>query len=278
LGKIKLLKNKIVSFIAPELIQLYKRKTKSNIKTKYHLLDKFPRYSRTKVDLFDKEIIIPDSASFLFMYKEIFDENIYQFKTSNPAPYIIDGGANIGLSSIYLKLLYPKSKIIAFEPDYNIYTILKKNIDAFNFKGIDLINKGLWNKEATLSFKAEGADAGLLTEVDATESVSVLSLKPYLNKKVDFLKLDIEGAETVVLKDIEENLSLVERIFVEYHSFVGKTQSINEIIDILIKAKFRIYMSIPGNNSLKSPLMGLGSYNNMDFQLNIFGYKEDLEI
>jgi hypothetical protein len=33
-------------------------------------------------------------------------------------------------------------------------------------------------------------------------------------------------------------------------------------------------MSIPGNNALNSPLMGLGNYNNMDFQLNIFGYKE----
>lgn len=244
----------------------------------FYFLKNIPRYTKTKATLKGHEIDIPDSASFLFMYKEIFEDHIYKFETSNPVPYIIDGGANIGLSSIYFKLLYPKAKIIGFEPDATIYNYLKKNIEAFNFKGIELINKGLWNKNTILSFKTEGADAGLLTEEGATETVQVISLKPYLNKKVDFLKLDIEGAETVVLKDIEENLSLVDRIFVEYHSFIGKPQTINEIIDILIKAKFRIYMSIPGNNSLKSPLMGLESYYNMDFQLNIFGYKEDLEI
>ena len=104
--------------------------------------------------------------------------------------------------------------------------------------------------------------------------VLVESLKPYLQKHVDFLKLDIEGAETVVLKDIVEELKNVERIFVEYHSFVGQEQRLNEVIDILSSAKFRLYMSIPGDNSIKSPFMGLKTYNNMDFQLNIFGFKD----
>lgn len=273
-------KRKLVRLLAPEIIQLVKRKFKVFQNEKEQSLLNFPRYTKTTTLLENHEIIIPDSASFLFMHKEIFKEYIYNFKTLNPIPYIIDGGANIGLATIYLKLLYPSAKIIAFEPDSNIFDTLTNNINSFEFKNVELVQKGLWNENKTLSFKSEGADGGLIADIDktvsATETIEVVSLKPYLQNQVDFLKLDIEGAETIVLKDIQDDLDRVDRIFVEYHSFVGQPQTLNEIIDILTKANFRLYMSIPGNNSLKSPLMGLGNYNNMDFQLNIFGYKENL--
>jgi FkbM family methyltransferase len=167
---------------------------------------------------------------------------------------------------------------VAFEPDKMIFNILKGNIKSIGLSNVELINKGLWNATDNLSFKSEGADGGLITNLVKTEitneSVEVISLKSYLQVPVDFLKLDIEGAETIVLKDIKDDLINVEKIFVEYHSFIGQVQTLNEIVDILTKAEFRLYMTIPGNNSLKCPLMGLGNYNNMDFQLNIFGYKE----
>jgi hypothetical protein len=64
-----------------------------------------PRYTKKQIAwLENHEIVIPDSASFFFAY-EIFIQKIYHLKTSNPIPYIIDGGANIGLATIYLKLL-----------------------------------------------------------------------------------------------------------------------------------------------------------------------------
>ncbi len=272
------IKRNLSQLIAPEIIQLIKRKTNLLKKEKTKVLE-IPRYTKTTVQLEGRQIHIPDIASFRFMYKEIFEQEIYKFKTSSHEPYIIDGGANIGLATIYFKKLYPSSKIVSFEPDPEIFKALKHNIETFDFRQIDLIQKGLWNANTKLFFKSEGADAGLIAEIDKNNSsaeseIEVVSLKPYLQQPVDFLKLDIEGAETVVLKDIQDELSNIERIFVEYHSFVGQPQTLNEIIDILTKAKFRLYMSIPGNNSLNSPLMCLGNYNNMDFQLNIFGYKE----
>ncbi|MDR7372333.1 FkbM family methyltransferase [Flavobacterium aquidurense] len=278
-GLKKDLKRKLVRLLSPEIIQLIKRKFRVSQNEQEKALASFPRYTKTTVMLKDREITIPDSASFIFMNKEIFKDEIYRFKTSNKTPYIVDGGANIGLATIYLKLLYPDSNIIAFEPDPEIYMILEENIKTFNFTDVELLQKGIWNDNIILSFSSEGADGGLIADLDksiatTSKSIEVISLKPYLKKKVDFLKLDIEGAETIVLKDIEDDLIRVDRIFVEYHSFVGQPQTLNEIIDILIKAKFRLYMSIPGNNSLNSPLMGLGNYNNMDFQLNIFGHKE----
>ncbi|HPF12449.1 MAG TPA: FkbM family methyltransferase [Flavobacteriaceae bacterium] len=245
----------------------------------YFHLKKIARYEKTKVLLNGVQITIADSASFLFMHKEIFDQQIYKFKTNNPNPYIIDGGANIGLATIFFKQLYPNSEIIAFEPDAALVDVLESNVKSFGFRDVAIIPKGLWDKNEKLKFKSDGADAGILENLNSngtpTSVVEVTSLKPFLNKKVDFLKLDIEGAETIVLRDIADALIHVERIFVEYHSFEGQKQTLNEIIDILSKAHFRLYMSIPGNNALKSPFMGLVKYNDMDFQLNIFGFKDN---
>ncbi|MBF4465658.1 FkbM family methyltransferase [Flavobacterium sp. LC2016-12] len=270
----------IKKIVAPELIQLISRKLnlKEKRNSKRNFLE-FPRYTKTTVDLKGHQITIPDGASFHFMKKEIFIEEIYKFKTLNPEPYIIDGGANIGLATIYLKLLYPSSKLIAFEPDANIFNILKSNVESFNFNNIELVKKGLWNENKELFFISEGADAGLIADIDttgiATETIEVTSLVPYLKNKVDFLKLDIEGSETVVLRDIKDCLDNVDRIFIEYHSFVGQDQSINEIMDILIKADYRLHISSPGLSS-KSPFVNVHVYNKMDMQLNIYGFKKDL--
>jgi FkbM family methyltransferase len=269
---------KIRRLIAPEIIQLIKRKTNFLKKEKTKVLE-IPRYTKTFVQLDGRKIHIPDIASFRFMYKEIFEQEIYKFKTSILEPYIIDGGANIGLATIYFKKLYPSSKIVSFEPDPEIFKTLKHNIEVFDFRQIELIRKGLWNANTKLSFKSEGADAGLIAEIDRNNSaleseIEVVSLKPYLQQPVDFLKLDIEGAETVVLKDIQDDLGNIERIFVEYHSFISQSQTLNEIIEILTKAKFRLHISSPGLASI-SPFMNLDVYNNMDMQLNIYGYKEN---
>ncbi len=273
-------KKRLKKIVAPELIQLVKRKSKFYKNKEEKRFINLPRYTKCEVTLLGKTIVVPDNASYLFMRKEIFDDNIYKFQSSKKDPYIIDGGANIGLATIYFKLLYPSSKIVAFEPDTDIFDMLKTNVKAFDLQGVELVKMGLWNENTTLSFKSEGADGGLITDLDEkaveTESIEVISLKPYLNKTVDFLKLDIEGSETNVLKDIEKQLENVDRIFVEYHSFAGQPQTLNIIVNILSNAKFRLYMSIPGDNSLKSPFLGLRNYNNMDFQLNIFGFKEGL--
>ncbi|WP_228850338.1 FkbM family methyltransferase [Aegicerativicinus sediminis] len=239
-----------------------------------------PRFTRMDFQINNMNLTIPDSASFYFMYKEIFHQHIYKFITDVKEPYIIDGGANIGLSSIYLKRLFPNSKIIAFEPDPNIFNYLVKNITQNNINGVELINKGLWNREDSLKFKSEGADGGVLQAInpdsDFTEvSVDLISLRPYLNEKIDFLKLDIEGAETVVLNDIFDVLDNVDRIFVEYHSMVGQPQTLNEVIDRLTKSNFRLFISSPGFSN-KSPLLERFTYNNMDMQLNIFGIKNNL--
>ena len=271
-------KRNVLRLMALEIITLIKRKLKfkSEVKKNKAVI---PRYTKLTVFLEGKNIKVPDVASFKFMKEEIFEQNIYKFESSSTTPYIIDGGANIGLATIYFKLLYPTSKIVAFEPDPEVFQDLKFNVEAFGFQNVSLVQKGLWNSNKVLPFKAEGADAGLIGEIDRFNStdeqeIEVVSLKTYLQQPVDFLKLDIEGSETIVLKDIKEDLKNVKNIFVEYHSFVNQKQTLNEVIEILTSANFRLHISSPGLTS-SSPFIKLNTYNNMDMQLNIYGIKQD---
>ncbi|MEK6726694.1 MAG: FkbM family methyltransferase [Deltaproteobacteria bacterium] len=235
-------------------------------------LKKIPRYTAAKTALLGKNIEIADAPSFFSMYREIFKKETYKFKAESEKPYIIDCGANIGLSIIYFKKLYPKAEIIGFEPDKKIFDMLKNNMQSFGYNDVKIIQKALWNKEGETIFSSEGADAGRLankSETINTETTTTTSLRNYLERPVDFLKIDIEGAETVVIEDCADLLINVKNLFVEYHSFSDKEQKLDTLLGILKKAGFRYYIYNFGVLS-HHPFEEKKTYLGMDTQLNIY--------
>ena len=243
----------------------------------YKLLQNTPRFTEVSVSFFDNKIKIPDSASSLFLNRELFGLEIYKFETDKNNPLIIDCGANIGFSIIYFKTLYPNSKIIAFEPDQKIFEYLTYNINSFDFGNIELINKGLWKEKTTLKFYSEGADGGRIAienDMNNIIQIETVKLSKYLqNNEVDFLKIDIEGAETEVLFECQDELKNVKNLFIEYHSFANEKQTLSIILDILEKNDFRYYID---RTSVKSnhPFCNISTYEGFDNQLNIFGYRK----
>lgn len=272
-------KSLVKLLIAPHKWKL--KLSQVNVKFKLLKLALTPRYTATSVNLFGGIFKLVDSASFLWTYYEIFDSEIYNFNSETRNPVIIDCGANIGLSILYLKKIYPESHIIAFEPDSNIFKTLEENIKNFNLSDIELFRKAVWKSEGFLEFASEGSDAGRLSEEEESESdvqkykVPTVRLGNYLKKPVDFLKIDIEGAETEVLTDCQEELVNVKNIFVEYHSFADKPQSLDVLINILSKAGFRVYVQTLCQSP--QPLHTIDVLNGMDMQLNIFGVRESLQ-
>lgn len=236
-------------------------------------LKRFPRYQEGEISFLGHRLKFSDGASILFTYDEIFRKRIYAFQSETRTPFIIDAGANVGMSVIFFKQMFPESEILAFEPDKRIFSFLSANIKDFGLQNVTLINKGLWDSEGELTFDSEGADAGRISESPQNPTtIHVVSLRQYLSRPVDFLKIDIEGAETTVLKDCADLLYNVKNIFVEYHSFVGQEQVLPELLLILKKSGFRLNINAPGLKS-KSPFVKVEVYNGMDMQLNIYGLR-----
>ncbi|OAQ38680.1 hypothetical protein A5893_14445 [Pedobacter psychrophilus] len=234
-----------------------------------------PRYTIGESNLLHKTISFIDSASLLFIQDELFNKEIYKFKADNSNPYIIDAGANIGLSVIYFKMLYTEAEIVAFEPDNKVFKALKTNVETFSLSNVTLIKKALWNTETTLKFYSEGADGGRIAIENENEKlveIETTSLRGYLQRKVDLLKIDIEGAETIVLQDCEDLLHNVKNLFVEYHSFTDQNQSLDKLLNILKNAGFRYQIQHIGLFS-PHPFINITKHSGMDLQLNIFAYK-----
>ena len=94
--------------------------------------------------LFDKKFYFHHGLAFYDTYREIFGKNIYEFKTNNPKPIILDCGANMGLSILFFSKKYPNAEIIAFEPDETVLPFLEKNIISQNIKNVELCKKAVW--------------------------------------------------------------------------------------------------------------------------------------
>jgi hypothetical protein len=91
----------------------------------------YPPFTTGTTKFYDHEFVFSHGPSFIHSVDELLVEEIYKFTTTSQQPYIIDCGANIGLSLYYFKKWYPSSKILAFEPDEQIFNILEKNISYF---------------------------------------------------------------------------------------------------------------------------------------------------
>jgi FkbM family methyltransferase len=244
------------------------------VEKELHRLICLPRYHPTTTFLLGKQIEIVDACTFLSGYKEIFEKKVYEFKAQSEQPLIIDCGANIGMSVIFFKQIYPDSRIIAFEPDPQIFDVLKRNILNLELTNVDLDQKAIWIEESSIKFAVEGGYSGRIPKPgDRKNIVEVQSvrLRDLLNQKIDLLKIDIEGAETEVIRDCQDRLESVEHLFIEYHSHIQENQSLHEILNILHNAGFR-YHILEAFTS-KKPFMDRETMLGMDLQLDIFCYR-----
>tara|TARA_B100000963_G_scaffold335460_1_gene329599 strand:+ start:2931 stop:3749 length:819 start_codon:yes stop_codon:yes gene_type:complete len=212
-----------------------------------------------------------DAPTFVHGGHEIIEKCIYEFKPKIEDPLIIDCGANIGLATLYFKKAFPKAKIIAFEPDPVICSTLKKNLEINSFEDVKVEQKAVWIHSDGVKFRTEGAFSGRIPkdmDKDKINFVESISLKEIINEPVQFLKLDIEGAENEVIFDIESKLKFVENLFIEYHSYYNEEQKLPEILQLLKRKGFRIH--IQEAFVREKPFIDKETCLGMDLQLNIY--------
>jgi FkbM family methyltransferase len=232
------------------------------------------RFRHGTTRFYDRPLRYSDSCGFLHSVREIFADQVYLFKAKNETPRIIDAGANIGLSVIYFKRLYPDCSILAFEPDPQIYELLSQNVGAMS--GVELRQEAAWIEDTVLTFYSEGSLAGssevdFLGEKNKME-VKASRLRNELDKgHVDFLKIDIEGAENSVLFDIEDRLDRVDYLFFEYHSVPDKPQRLGDMLSLASRAGFRYVIN--GTHGVRLPFVERAS-TGFDLQANVFCFRE----
>lgn len=211
-----------------------------------------------------------DGPSLLHQYEEIIQRKSFDFTATNSAPLIYVCGANIGLEVLHLTQLYPDSRIKAYEPDPELFAILKSNIER-NDTRHEAINAAVYTQNGKLPFAPDGKLGG---KVGAGPlEVRAIRLRDALETEVhiELLIMDIEGGETEVLKDCESHLPKIDHIFVEWHSDQSRTQNLGELLSILERAGFRYRLN---NNMGIAPFQNAEIENGFDAMVEIYATRQ----
>lgn len=205
----------------------------------------------------DASIEFIDRKQLWLMMEELLFSEEYYSELSRDDPYILDCGTNIGLAIYYFKHYYPNARIVGFEPWETAFECAVRNVERNGWKNVSIHHAAVGKKEDVMQLTVveENSLAGSLTgRLDtlierkhwskSVQNVKVVRLSDYIDCPVDFIKMDIEGLENDVVKEIGDKLENVSRMFVEYHYGPNlEGNSLTEILDILTNAGFAFEIS-----------------------------------
>jgi FkbM family methyltransferase len=175
---------------------------------------------------------------FLVVLSEEFGKDVYELERSvKPGDTVLDLGAHIGGFTVRAaRKIGPAGRVIAVEPAPQNYALLRSNLALNDLSNVEALNLGVWKERATLTMHFSGLSGGHSVEegyANVHESgdvaqVPVDSVDGILAERgierVDFVKMDIEGAEIEAIKGMRRTLerSNARLAIAAYHRVDGQ--------------------------------------------------------
>lgn len=145
------------------------------------------------------------------VYTVAHDFFYYQkFYKPQPGDVVMDAGGNVGMMALYFaQLVGPTGKVYCFEPDAHNLRDIQRNL-AINPELHDRIvvqSELLWNANTWVDFQESGTVGSSAVWFSGTESIvkkQALTIDAWVQSlgltRLDFIKMDIEGAEIEALE------------------------------------------------------------------------------
>ena len=190
-----------------------------------------------------KALFFPDvpfeSLYIPYIFKEIYLEGLYVDIFNNKKDLVvIDVGANCGIVTHYMRD-YAK-QIYAIEPSTEHYEALAKNKEFNKWDNVQTFNMAIASMDGemvlNLDYQNRTCHSLVLGGRDGGERVKTQTLATFMKenniKEVDFVKLDVEGAEELILKSegFTSVCHLIKAIEIEFHF-----PNFSELIEHMIK-------------------------------------------
>ena len=128
---------------------------------------------------------------------------------------VFDIGANIGyLTFIAAKTCGDNGLVISFEPGKDSFDLMKKSLVLNTYKNVELFNKGVAekSKKGKLFISPYGSVVNTILDEDNESNsidIEIISLDDFVSmRKIrpDFIKIDVQGAEYLVLEGMKNLL------------------------------------------------------------------------
>lgn len=171
--------------------------------------------ARVKLSRWDVRIFLPPRwrgvEKLIFVFRENYDPELkYLEAILSAGKTFVDVGANVGIYTLAASRIVGQSgRVIAFEPSVQSFPTLKENISLNGLTNVQAFRVALSDK-AGEAFLSHGDDPGKNSLGNDSwrerrgEEVETLSLDEALQEasveRVDVIKMDVEGAEELVLR------------------------------------------------------------------------------
>jgi FkbM family methyltransferase len=190
------------------------------------------------------------NSSDVSVFRQVFIDREYDIASAalSQGGIVIDGGANIGLTSVFLADRHPGIRIYAIEPDAANFQMLQINTSAY--PNVSCLHGALWNRDGAVRIAHPGDKEWAFRVEEATmprdADIPAIRLSTLFDRievqRVALLKLDIEGAEKEVLEDAEAWIGVVDNIVIELHENLrpGCTALFSQVtsaLDIVAKGR-----------------------------------------
>jgi len=187
-----------------------------------------------EVNVDDVIIILTSISDFYYQAKPFYEKEIFNiiindlYSNEDKEIVFIDVGANIGRYSLFLAKRFPKLKVIAIEPDPDAYSALAKGVKVNGLANVIAMNIAISDVNGVITlFKKY--DASLSSIVDSTNTIKTIKVTTKRLDDVvgglglgcvDWVKIDVEGAELHVLRGFRNGIARFRpRIIIEVKEF-----------------------------------------------------------
>lgn len=202
------------------------------------------------------ELDLSDYQEWLVYFYCKSDSSEYVLDYLDRSEIILDIGANIGQTAFRMlqnqanKGLHPA--VYAFEPYPKTFRKLEHNIALNQAKGIHAFNLGLGSEKGTLHMTqhtpSNSGGFRMTTDTSNSVSVPVCSLDEFVSEqalsRIDFIKIDVEGFETEVLKGARQTIRSFRPVIIFEYSVSNiraQNGNIKETLDELLNNNYKIH-------------------------------------
>jgi FkbM family methyltransferase len=219
-----------------------------------------------RAHLLDFELQHPDHGALVRLFEEIWLLRHYPFRPTRPDPVIVDCGANVGVAVLYFKAVAPGARVLAFEPEPTAFRLLTENVERNRLADVSCQRVALAGAAGEVKLRVPApAHGGSTTTLAADRGwpslvVPAEPLSAHLPLDVDFVKIDVEGAEVEVVEELVASgaIARVRELAIETHP--GDPDALPRLLGLLAGSGFDYRIAVAGERFWDEQLLLVHAY------------------